>query len=364
MVHKFLSLIFFFLGSYNSVAQTMETEVNDSIQYTHSMFPLAFYLPETGLGLGATGITTFRPSNEDATNRPSQFLYSAVYTFKKQLLLFFPYEIYLKENRHRIKGELGYYRYFYNYYGTGSKSLKEDLETYSVNFPRAEISYAYTRDKIWYYGGGIKFDYFDITEIEAGGLLETLRPIGYLGGTKFNIQLLLVRDNRDNIIAPSKGSYLELAAERNLPGFLSSFDYTKVKLDYRHFHSVRQNWILALRFISSHASAQTPFFDLEYLSSPQRARGFSDRRFIARNISTVQSELRYPIKKRLSGTLFMSANHVSDGDPLEFLEASVKFSYGAGLRFVINKKEQSKIRLDLASGDGTFNIYLTMNEAF
>ena len=137
-------------------------QVNDSLEFKNSIIPIAFFLPETSLGLGITGISTFRKSSSSPELRPSQFIYSVVYTLRKQLLIFLPYEIYLKNQHIRIKGELGYYRFFYNYFGIGSESRSEDLETYNVNFPRADFTYVYTWDKKFYIGGGFKFDQYDI----------------------------------------------------------------------------------------------------------------------------------------------------------------------------------------------------------
>ncbi len=349
-----------FLFSQNGQAQ----EQQDSLVFDHSIFPLAFFLPETSLGLGGTGILTFRNSGEDDSNRPSQIIYSAVYTLKNQFLFFVPYEIYAQSNTHRFVGELGYYRYFYNYYGTGSTSRAADVESYSVNFPRFDFSYAYTKNKIWYYGAGFKYDGFDIVEREDQGLLDTEQPIGYTGGTKLNLQFLIVRDKRDNIISSTQGSYFEIKVEKSLPEFITPFDYHKASIDYRYFIPLKEKLTLALKAASFHTSANTPFFDYEYISSPKRSRGFNDRRYMARNISTIETEFRFPIYKRLSGVAFGSANHIYNDGPFDFSDNILKFGFGTGLRFLLDEKEGTRIRLDLASGDGAFNIYVTMNEAF
>lgn len=353
----FCFFCFYFLGA-------VQAQERDSLKFDNTILPIAFFLPETSLGLGVTGITTFRKSSEALDNRPSQFLYSAVYTFKKQLLFFFPFEIYTKNNHRRIKGELGYYRYFYNYYGTGSQSRTEDVENYSVNFPRFDLSYALTKNRIFYLGAGFKFDHFDITEIQEGGLLDAQKPIGYNGGYKLNAQLLLIKDKRDNILSPSKGTYFKIVAEQSLKGLLTEFNYWKLDFDFRYYFPLKDDWVLASRINSSHVSRNAPFFDMVYISSPLRARGFSDRRFIARNIVTSQFELRYPIIKRLKGSVFVSPNMIYNNDISSFDDARLKVSGGIGIRYELDKTEKTRIRLDVASGDGDLNFYLTMNEAF
>lgn len=359
-----LIFLFSFLITGLGTTLNLSAQALDSLKFENTILPIAFFLPETSLGLGITGITTFRNSAESENNRPSQFLYSAVYTFKNQLLLFAPYEIYTNNNTNRFKGELGYYRYFYNYYGKGSKSAKENLESYSVNFPRVDFSYAYTNNKLWFFGSGFKYDFFDIAEIKEGGLLETNKPEGYEGGTKLNGQAFIIRDKRNNILAPNQGSFLEVAFEKSLNGILTSFDYWKLNLDYRYYLSLKEDWTLACRLTSSHTSENTPFFDLAYISSPKLGRGFSDRRFTARNISSSQFELRFPIKNKFKASCFISTNLIYDESILSFNNSNIKLAGGIGFRYEIDKSEKTRLRLDIATGDGDFNIYLTMNEAF
>ncbi len=68
-------------------ASPLYTQTLDSTEVKNLILPIVFFLPETSVGLGATGITTIKKSNYTPETRVSQVLYSAVYTFKKQLLL-------------------------------------------------------------------------------------------------------------------------------------------------------------------------------------------------------------------------------------------------------------------------------------
>lgn len=347
-----------FFQSGISFAQTQ-----DSTLFKNSIIPIAFFLPETSLGFGITGITTFRPSQAPKTERPSQIIYSAVYTLKNQILLFAPYEIYLNQQHVRLKGEIGYYRYFYNFYGVGPLSRTEDFETYSVNFPRIDFNYALSKNKKVYYGLGFQFDYFDIIT-EPNTFLNTTQPTGYAGGVKANLEALLFYDTRNNIFAPSKGSYLQFNVEYSLPDFISPFNYALVNLDFRTFIPLRDTWTLALRYNSTHASADTPFFDLPYLATPNRARGLNDRRFLVDNIISGIAELRYPLYKRFSGVAFTSTNFLYQNKFYDVNMAIVKLTAGIGIRYELSKTEKTSLRLDVATSDGDIQFYITTNEAF
>jgi len=359
---KLLPIIFLvFLFSNCLFAQVPDSSYIKDRKTT--LFPVAFYLPETSLGLGALGITTFRFSEEPDHSRPSQVILSAAYTLKNQFLLFIPFELYKNNTKTRIKGELGFYRYFYNFYGIGNESLKNDLEIYNVTFPRLYASYARNIYKKLHLGIGYKFDYFNITEIESGGILDRTQPIGYQGGTKSTIFFLLYLDTRNNILSSTKGFYLETEFQRSVDFLFTDFSYWKYNLDIRYYLPLKKDWTLANQINFSHASNGTPFFDLPYIGSSNRARGIADRRYLNYDILSLQSEIRFPLYKRFSGITFLTSNLVSDELGIAF-DHKVRWSYGIGFRFLLDPKEGARLRLDVASGGDGINFYITLNEAF
>ncbi len=349
-------------GHSQSILDDSTTTVTDTSATKNTILPFLFFLPETGLAFGVTGITTFRLNGESSASRPSQILYSAAYTLKNQLLLYVPYEIYKKENRIRYKGEVGFYKYFYNFYGIGGESLVDNLENYDVLFPRVDFNYSRSDIENLFVGGGVKYDNFDITRIDSSGILTNEQPIGYEGGTKMNILFNAFYDNRDNIFSTSDGLYAELRYERSLPFLLSDFDYWKYSLDIRYFIPIKKDLVIASQLYTATASDSAPFFDLPYISTPSIARGFSDRRFINYNIINLQSELRFPIKGRFRGATFVSSAFVPDSIS-NITAQGVQISFGAGIRYEFDKMEKTRFRLDVAYGD-KLNIYLTANEAF
>jgi len=357
LINSILVLLLFVLPSILLSQDTLKTN------FKHTILPIGFYLPETGVGLGATGIYTFRLKNESLESRPSQFLYSAAYTFKNQLLLYIPFQIFDNSDNIRIKGEVGFYKYFYNYYGQGRGSIESDLENYNVTYPRVDFNYSRSILKDIYLGLGLKYDYFNITKIKELGLLERNKPIGFDGGHKSNLVLLFFVDKRDHVISTSKGFYLEAELQRSLDILNSTFSYTKLKVETRYFFSLTDDIILGTQLVFDHASELTPFFDLPYIGSPIVGRGISDRRYLSNNIVSMQYEIRYPIWKKFSGVAF-SSNHWISNSFSSLLNLSPKWSYGLGLRFEFDERDKTRFRLDVAKGDGNFNFYLTANEAF
>ena len=345
------------------VCQQGSGQQDSSKNFSHRFFPLAFYLPETGLSFGATGVATFRFKNEPKDSRPSQFAYGAAYTLKNQILFYFPFDLFIKNEDYRIRGELGYYRYFYSYYGIGRGSKIDEKERYSVRFPRINTTAFRRIQGDVYVGIGFRYDGFKITEIEENGLLDKLEPIGHRGGTVFNLQLSILLDSRDHLFDPREGTFAEFFFEPSLSSIGSDFRYHKFKLDLRKYYELSNSMILAAQFVLSSVSEEAPFFSYPYLASNTLARGYSDRRFIDRKLVNIQTEFRYKLFERIGVAGFVSYGRLSDSFESIFSVKSI-FSAGVGARYYIDPVRLTKARFDLGFSQEGFNFYITVNEAF
>lgn len=352
-----------FLISQESTNSTKESNKRDSLVWDNSILPVAFYLPETSFAFGATGILSFKKSSQSEEERPSQLLFAAIYTLKNQIEILGSFEAYSNKRKNRLKGEFGYYRYSYNYFGIGSDSRAEDLEKYNVNFPRFNLSYSRKVLSIFNLGVGYRMDNFNMKERKEGGLLLTDKPVGWDGGFKSNYEFNFFVDTRDNINAPYSGFYGEVIFQGSMPWFLSDFNYQKVDVDIRYFTPFKNNWTLGHQLWITHSSSGAPFYEVGHISTSSRARGFDDRRFIAYKMATYQTELRFPITGKLRGSAFYTYNVMPESWSAPFADSEF-ISYGIGLRYYLIEKSRAGIRFDIARGDGKYNFYLTFNEAF
>jgi outer membrane protein assembly factor BamA len=363
-------LLFIFLLIYaaNGVCSTerkglslpADTTYQPRNDFNISAFPLVFYLPETSLAFGGVGIMVFNSGKEKAW-RKSQIQLGLAYTLKNQFLLFVPYELYFKQ-QWKLNGELGFYRYFYNYYGIGVHSKMENLETYDATFPRliTNLSYRVTSNVLL--GVQYRFDQFNIPRIDS--LLSVEQPIGSSdGGRISSIGFTASYDSRDDIFYPRKGFFATLTAENSGNYTGGSFNYSLVQLDVNYYFTLGDQHTIATNFYTGLSSGDLPFFAYYYLSSGKKGRGFNDRRFIDRQMELLQIEYRFPIYKRFRGAAFASSGTVSP-TPLDLFRTKQQLSYGAGLRFQLNKKQMSHIRADIARSREGFQFYVTIGEAF
>lgn len=326
-------------------------------------YPVVFYLPETRWGFGAAGLYNFRFTDESSTSNPSQVQLIASYTQNRQLIFVMPFELYRNSNIWKIKGELTYFRYQFNAYGVGFDSKEENKEIYKANAPRIRID-VLKRYKKTFLGMRFAFDKFSIDEIKTDGILQRQSPVGLNGGINAGLGILAHNDERDFIFNPTKGHYIELESFFSNKIVGSEFSFFKLLVNASKYIKLGEHHTIVGNINSVFIEGEPPFFDMPYFGTPRLMRGFQDRRFIDKNMLVIQTEYRFPLYKRLQGVGFLATGTVGNSYASLFSNP-YQLSYGAGLRFIINKKDRVRIRLDYGmtqSEGGAF--YLTINDAF
>jgi outer membrane protein assembly factor BamA len=351
------------LVGYSSVNALVLTEDSLGTKNQFVGYPIAFYLPETRWGFGAAGFYIFRFKGEDVTTNPSQVQLAVTYTQNKQVIFLMPFEVYHKNNVWKFKGELGYFRYQFNYFGIGSDSRFQDKEAFKATFPRFRLDIL-RRYRRFYAGIRLGFDHFDINGTKEFGLIDVHKPVGSHGGITSGAGVLAQYDSRNFLFNPTKGMYCE--AESFIASELtgSAYNYRRFTFSGARYQKLAENHTLATQVVTMHNYGNPPFFDMAFFGTPKVMRGFQDRRFLDKNLLVFQCEYRFPIFKRLQGVSFVSTGKVA-GTYRRLFENDFKTAYGAGLRVVLNKKDRVRLRIDYgrAKGEGGA-FYATINEAF
>ena len=339
------------------------TSASDSTNYKSYLggYPIVFFLPETSWSFGAGGVYNFYTKKEAGLN-PSQILLGGAYTLNKQILSFASYQLFFKQNDVTVFGELGYYEYFYPYFGIGDRTIFTDEENYSVDFPRIQINYLQRVYKNISIGGLFHLDNYQIREILPGGLLFTELPIGFSGGIVSRLGLLARLDSRDQVFYPSDGYFatLQLAHHDLFTGSTETF--TSLSLDATTYQKLTKG-ILALNLWTGQSFGDIPFQELYQLGGGKKARGIIQGRYRDRAVALLQAEYRFNIWKRFAGAVFTSYGSVSESLP-QIFSSQWKLNYGAGIRFFLDPVNKTSLRADIAFGSDEFNFYFTVGEAF
>jgi hypothetical protein len=95
----------------------------------------------------------------------------------------------------------------------------------------------------------------------------------------------------------------------------------------------------------------------------KRTRGINNRRFQDNAELSLALEYRFPIAGRFGGAVFGSTGTVAP-DLGEIFSSAYKNAAGAGLRYIINKRDGVRIRMDYGISSEGGNFYFTIKEAF
>ncbi|MCB0705691.1 MAG: BamA/TamA family outer membrane protein [Saprospiraceae bacterium] len=361
-----LFILLFFTLSANGQSGSETTEEATETEEKHIRLfalPLVFYGPETRLGFGAAGVAAFDWKKSLPTDRPSQVQLGFAYTLNKQLLFYIPYQFFTPGEQWSFSGELGYYKYFFYYYGNGFSALDMPEETYNVNFPRLRFRSLYQLKQQHFVGIQYWYDDFRNLEYRTGGILDVTQPIGVNGGRVSGLGPVYLLDTRNNIFSPDKGSYIEVSTLINAPWLGSDFSFQKLILDARTYISKKPEQVLALQLYGEFTSGEPPFFQLAQLGGNKRLRGYIEGRVRDNQYLMVQAEFRQHLFWRIGMTAFVAyggvAEKISALSPAQSVWAA-----GLGLRVLLLKEDRINVRFDAGFGKKTSGYYLTVTEAF
>tara|TARA_B100000508_G_scaffold141097_1_gene147078 strand:- start:186746 stop:187816 length:1071 start_codon:yes stop_codon:yes gene_type:complete len=324
--------------------------------------PILFYGPETSLGFGAAGFFTFKLPPQDSLVRPSQINLGAAYTLEKQILTYASYDLWTKNNEFNLSGEVGYYRYFYDFWGVGDEPRIQ--ERYNLIFPRLRFEGVYKVYDNLYAGLKYTFDDFDITEREAGGRLDQGLYPGTEGGTISGAGGIIKYDTRNSNFYPTTGYKIQGSYERFDEAIGSDFNYDLIWIDAIRYFDLKKDKVIAANIYSRFSSGTVPFFHLSQVGGNKRMRGYYLGYHRDKQMIGWQAEYRMPLFWRIGAVAF--AGNAVVGPQINYLKIeNIRTTAGAGLRFKLDTERKINLRIDAGfSSDGTNGFYLTIGEAF
>lgn len=327
--------------------------------------PFAAYLPETRWLFGGTVLCNFYYNKKDSLSNASQIIISAAYTQNNQLLLYMPYQLYFNENKWRASGEIGYYKYSYNYYGKGNENLKDFKENYAVNYPRFRLHLLKKMKHNIFFGLQYWFENFDIKQesFDQAGQLIQGNTIGSIGGKTAGIGLISQYDTRDNVYSPTQGFFVQGTVHTNSKYTFSEYDFDRYRLDFRYYYPLGKTQTIASQVFIDNIKGNPPFSQLAFFGGSKKVRGYEQERFRDNSMVMGQLEYRINIWKRIGAVAFYDYAMVSN----KIKTLSTKYahdSFGIGLRFMTDVDKKVNIRLDYAFTPLGNNFYFTFGEAF
>ena len=363
-------LLYLLLPQFVNAAENSSTDQDRAMERSAEMpgrpprwipFPVIASSPETGLMLGGM-LFYFFPVTQPEQQASTVDL-MAYGTTKGQYSFSLTPNIFLNNGLYRLNATL--YDDFWraNYYpiGNDSPDLAEKYDSTTIGVKctvERRIFETYLVDFIARYET-VKMD------VEAGGLLATGNVFGSTDGEYAGIGLALGYDSRDNTNAPAQGVLARYEYVNYNQGVGSDLDFSVQTADLRYYLKTvwLQDSVLAFAAQLRISNGDVPFRQLSTPDGTLILRGIEAGRYRDKDMLAVQSEWRFPIKAKFSGTVFAEAAQVAP-TPSDFAVADFKTSLGVGLRYALNPEERFNIRADIAWVDDGIGAILNIREAF
>ena len=351
----------------NDVIQSIYKDIPDNVDSvaktsSFNAYPYVFYTPESKLAFGAGGIFTFYTGTGDKL-KPSKIGFGGYYSTNKQ------YKISMNNTYYFANNDLYFhlpvsFGYFINkYWGIGKDAPEYADAGYTVQTLAATLTFQLP--PVWFSadrtGVIIDYDYTEIVDKLDNELLKNDSLPGANGGQLIGLGADLVWDSRDNIFFPNSGGY-QYFKVIFYPG-ISDYVYANFELDVRHYRAFSKDHVLAGNFYLQSNVGETPFYKLPAVGGKQM-RGYFYGRYRDNFFAMLQMEYRQYFSKKFGFVVFSSVGNVASSI-LDYNFESIKYTYGAGLRYLFNKKEKINLRMDIGVGtDGSTGIYFGIEEVF
>jgi hypothetical protein len=320
--------------------------------------PTIGYSPETKTYFGAVSLFTLN-FYQDSLTRTSNASVEFNYTMNKQLIVETDWNYFFRAEAWFTRGVISFSKYPDLYYGIGANTPESNELKFESNRFVFDVD---GLNNLWnnlFAGAGIRYiNYSNLDFYENSNPYRELK-----GGDTFGLKLIILNDSRNNILNASAGNYMEIVNSYN---FSNVGFYSIVGLDLRKYITPKYNekHVFAGRLFTSMVLGDPPFYDYSIIGGDQFSRGYFFGRFRDLNMTTLQLEYRLNLFWRLGLAAFGGTSLICD-DYTNINSNSFKPNGGLGLRFLVDKAENTNLRIDYAIGaEGQDGFYISFGESF
>lgn len=325
--------------------------------------PFIYYSPETKLAFGGGGVLNFRAGRRKEESRTSTVWAYASYNLARQFNVLVRPEIYLRSNDIYLQANIRWERSPQLFFGVGNDRPAAAEESFTPKILTIQLAAKHRIFRSLF--AGLQYDYESLVmeKVESGGILDTAGLVGSEGGVYSGFGFSLNWDTRDAVLFPRRGVFAELTADSYGTLMASDASYTSLRLDVRKYLAVGTDRVLALQVYLHSTGGDVPFDRLALLGGESLMRGYYKGRFRDKGLIVLQGEYRHFVTERIGFAGFAGLADVFPG-LRDFELRQLKYSLGGGLRYVVNTRDGTAVRLDVAWGQASFGVYLTAKEAF
>ena len=336
-------------------------------QSSYSVLPFVSYSPETSMMFGGMALHQFKPGGAGPETRSSSFIFSAMYTLNRQLMIEFTPNVILPQERWILDGRYEFSIFPESYWGVGSET--EDHDELEIEYSSFDFRQSVLRKLGPDLFAGPKLRWnrvYDISVEEPENNTASDAGDNAVGETTLaGIGFSVRQDRRSSIATPAQGRYLELTAMFYPDISGATHPHSSWRMDARRYVDLSgdQSQVLAFHFRSQLTTGQLPFREYALLGGREIMRGYYEGRFRDSNSAQIQAEFRRHAWWRIGFAVFAAAGEVWNRFE-DFHLNNPKFSAGAGLRFDLNPDDTTNLRIDYGISPHGGGLYITIGEAF
>lgn len=345
------------------VAQPTESSPKQRQERKTKILPMAYYMPETRIGVGVLAYSVFRINKSDITSRNSNIQSYSSYTQNKQFSIENEWQLFSKEEKYIFSGALDYTRFPEYFYGIGNFTSASSKELYSFDLIRLQSKNVKHLGKKLFIGIQYDMQYlFNVRKTDTM-MMNPNEVNGSNGYLASGIGALLIYDTRNNVLNSTSGSYAEIKLSINDKFTFSQFNFSTLIVDLRKFITFSNRYAIALHGYGNFNSGTVPFRAMPVIGGARYLRGYYKGRYRDNNLIVFQGETRIHLFWRIGITAFAGIGQVADKVG-HFDSDAFKYDYGFGFRYKLNKKENINLRLDMGFTKEGYGFYVVFAEAF
>ena len=322
--------------------------------------------PDTRLNFSLESMYYFNSNKKDTTStRVSHLSGFTDYSLNKQFKIGTSWMIFVNNDDYLTNGSIYFSAYPDVFYGLGNKTDSDNKESYAHNKLRIKANLLKLLKKNYYLGANIKFNRYFYSEIENAPIIQEINNVSNIENQMLGFGLDFILDERDNSFYSKKGKYLNISNTYFAPFSNEFIGFNQVNAIYNKYFDLKKNQVFAFQIKTDwNIGSEIPFFEMNTVGGGKMLRSYAANRYKYNNFAGVQAEYRFPIYKRIRGAVFSGFGEVFETTN-EIQLNYLKYSYGGGLRFIINKSSMLQVRVDYGRGfDNNNAIYLGIGEAF
>ncbi len=317
--------------------------------------PAFGYSPETRSYIGAVSLFTIK-LYDTAHTRISNAKIEFNYTWNRQIIAEAEWNYFFNKEKWFTKGRIHYSHYPDFYYGIGGATPDSNKAIFNSRRNIFEASALKQIGTKLFTGLNIRYiNYHNIYYINTRTTYNELVNSSTLG-----IGYAILKDSRNSLLTPQHGkyAYADISINKSLK------NYVKITADYRQYKTWNKKQTFAVRTFNELNIGSPSFYDLSHLGGDKYVRGYYYGRYRDNCMSTLQAEYRTPVIWRFGMAAFSGISAIYHSINT-IGTASVKYNYGLGLRFLVDKKDNTNLRIDYAIGsNNNSGFYISFGEAF